>query len=303
MSALSAARRGENPACSTSTFSRARQVGLVDEAAAGLAGDAVGGAGRAAAGPRHHAHAVVGLVVAADRLAPLALDTDRIVGDHRLLAVQQVRDDLQDLVLVDRAAVGGVVDLDGGRDRLRLLRVEVRLRGCVAVDELPCSRVWWFLSALMPARRRALAVGDDDGGALADALEAGAVGLAREAALDEGDVDRLGRLLGHGLAELDNVDVLEELEERRVAVVGELDLAALAAGEIEERDLRLAHQNASSRPWTSANGNTGPSTHTYLSLIWQWPHLPTPHFMRRSRSTKTCSRGMPIMSSSRITKR
>ena len=270
-----------------------RDVGIVDEAAAGLAGDAGGGARRGATGAGHHAHAVVALVEAADGLAALALDADRIVRDHRLLAVQQMQDDLQDLVLVDRTAVGVVVDLDGGVDAVGLLGVEVRHVGIGAVHELLVV-VLMVLERVDAAGGGALAVRDDDRGPLADLLEPLAIALTGEAALDEGDVDRLRRLLRHGLAELHDVDVVAGAPGR----APHRSWSSRSGSPRSRRSRRMQpwaypSQNASRGPRPRSNANTGPSTQTYLSLIWQWPHLPTPHFIRRSRSTKMFSWGTP----------
>ncbi len=95
------------------------------------------------------------------------------------------------------------------------------------------------------------------------------VSPAREAPLDEGDVDLVSGLLRHGLAELDELQVIEQSQKRRLTKVGELDLAAFAAGEIEACDFYLGHQSASSSFLTWSKLNTGPSMQTYLSLIWQ----------------------------------
>ena len=58
---------------------------------------------------------------------------------------------------------------------------------------------------------------------------------------------------------------------------------------------------ASSSSVISENLNTGPSIQTYLSLIWQCPHFPTPHFILRSRSTYMFSGNILNFSSSIIT--
>ncbi len=88
------------------------------------------------------------------------------------------------------------------------------MRGVVAVDVLG-EVVLVVLQRVDAAGARAGAVRDDDSRAAADLLEPCAVLFAREAALDQRDVDALGGRLGHRLSELHDVDVLEQLESGR----------------------------------------------------------------------------------------
>ena len=124
---------------------------------------------------------------------------------------------------------------------------------------------------------------NDDSRLLPDLSEAFLIFLPRARTLDKGNEVILA-LFGHRFAEL---DYLHRLDQFQVGLQGINDgeLAALAAGKVKKRNLWLSvltHYSASSNPLMSAYLKTGPSWQQYRSLIWQWPHLPTPHFIRRS---------------------
>ena len=93
---------------------------------AAVAAAVVGGAERAAAGvgDRTEAGGAVG-DHDADVAAPLALDADAVRGDRRAAVLQEGADHLEQLALVDRAALQLEVDRDVGAIGVEVASVEM----------------------------------------------------------------------------------------------------------------------------------------------------------------------------------
>ena len=143
-------------------------------------------------------------------------------------------------------------------DRSRRDRIVVF--GVVPVDNGQCFvHRQVVLQAVDPADVGTGAERDQDVSPIANVLQPIDLGLARNTSFDERDVVVLGLPGGH-LAKLDNVDCVQQIHQILAFDVERVQLATLAASEIEECDLWL-HHTASRRFLSSASENTGPSWH------------------------------------------
>ena len=109
-------------------------------------------------------------------------------------------------------------------------------------------------------------------------------------------------LVGHGLAPFHGLDQRQQVEDLLLHV-DDLELAALAAGEIENGNSRLAHQMASRTSATSAYLNTGPVLADVQAVDLAVPALARRRTSCGARARRRCSRpsSCPSCRSSMIT--
>ena len=220
---------------------------------AAVAAAVVGRAECAAAGVRDRPEA--GRAVGdhhADVAARLALEADAVRRDLRPAAVNERSDHLEQLALVDRAAVQFVVDLDVRRDRRRRReRRDVARSRVDGRDEV--VDVGEILQRLDPAGGGAGADRDEplrEGAHLLDPLR---VVRVRHRALDERKVVRPLDAGDAGLEEVGDVDLAGE-REQLVLAVEQRELAAVAGGELPDGEgrLRVHSSRTASRGSSSA---------------------------------------------------
>src|SRR3990172_547357 len=168
--------------------------------------------------------------------AALALEAHGPGRELGLAAVEQRSQQLEQLVLADRTAAQLVVDARVLRDRRRggervdVLGRRVHRRGELAhVGEVP--------ERLDPAGGGAGPDRDQPARLLAHLLDAGGVVGGGDRALDERDVVRAFHHLARSLEEVRDLELARDREQLLLAVE-ERQLAAVAGGELEDRELR-----------------------------------------------------------------
>ena len=214
-------------------------VRLLHRSETAVTGAAAGRTQRAAAGLRDRAQ--TGLAAAdqhARHAPPLALDAQAVRGDVRLPAGQQRRNQLQQLVLVHRAAAQLEVDEHVGRDRRGRFQRADKLRAGVdiageLVDVGPVAQ------GLNSARGRTGANGDQVFAVPAHALDALLFVGRGDAPFDQADVVRRRQLAAAGFEKIGDLDGPHQVQQL-VFQVEELQLAAVTTGELENRQFRLA---------------------------------------------------------------
>ena len=169
--------------------------------------------------------------------ALLALHADRVLRHPWSTADEHGGDELDELRRVDGAAAKLEVDVHVvGDRRARGERVDEPGR-CVdrrqkVVDAAPVAQ------GLDAAGRRAGAEGDEDAALGTDLVDTLDILGGGDRALDEAEVVRPGHRAGAGLEEVVDLHVLGQFEEP-VRGVEQLQLAAVARGELEDRDPRF----------------------------------------------------------------
>ena len=216
------------------------RVRRLHRAEAAVAAAVVGRAERAAAGVGDRAEARRAVRDHdADVAAPLALHADARRRDVRPPAVEERRDHLEQLALVDRAAAQLEVDRDVRGDRRRgRERRDVLGRGVDDRDEL--VDVGEVAQRLDAARRRAGADRDE----LPRRRGAPAGSARRRAAVvtEPSTSDRSYGPSTVALRRLEEIGDLDLARERQqlVLAVEQRELAAVAGGELPDGELRLA---------------------------------------------------------------
>src|SRR3990170_38214 len=214
------------------------EVGAGDQAPAAFASVAVGRADRVAAGADDRAQAGAAAQVDAHVFLELALDTYGLVRDLRGTALQQGLHSPNELMTVDGTAGEEGINGDDGFDGAG--RVGVIPIGLVPVDGLPdVGKLMAVAGRVDPAEIRTRSQRHDELGLLADFLEGRFVTRARAGALDKGDGIALS-FFTHRLPEANDLDGLEQLG-GGLERVDYRELAAFAACELEEGDLRPGH--------------------------------------------------------------
>ena len=226
----------------------------------------------------------------ADRSALLALDADAVGRDRRLAAGEKRGNHLEELRLVDRAALQFEIDRNVGRNRRRCReRADVFGRGINGGDEL--VHVGEIAQSLNAAVRGAGADGDQVlrlPPYLANAL---GIVLGGDRALDQRQI--VGAIL-HGARRFQEIGDLDRAGEARAARprnqaarAGSRRRRRISRPQGEARLIGRPCQISRTAKMSAIRSNriTGPSLQMKVGPNWQWPQRPMAHFMLRSIET------------------
>ena len=188
---------------------QSRSVGRFHRPVAAIAAAPVRRANRAAAGMSYRPETRRALHHHADRAALLALDADAVSGDRRLAAGEKRGDHLEELRLVDWAALQFEIDRNVGRNRRRCReRADVFGRGINGGDEL--AHIGEIAQGLDAAVRGARADGNQALRLPPYLANAPGIVLGSDRSLDQGQI--IGAIL-HGARRLQKIGDLDRTGE------------------------------------------------------------------------------------------
>src|SRR5208337_487536 len=212
--------------------------------------------------------------------APLAFHAHAVRRKNRLRLGQQRSHHGKKLMLVDGTAPH--FEVHANMLRVRSPGREGRDELGARIDDAPVLLdIGPVAQGLNSTRRRASTDRDKKAAFLAHLDDAARIVGSGDTALHESDIVRPFEGAAPRFGKIGEIHLSRELEQF-VLGVQELQLAAIARGELEYRDARFHMFDIPNSCLTVRYENTGPSLQTKCSRYWQWPQSPTAHSIRRS---------------------